>query len=701
MRRYVIGFGAAAAVAVLVAALLPTLRDDAPARPGPDAPYRDAGLPVDRRVDDLMARMSPADKIGQMTQAERNVVAGDPALVTRWRLGSVLSGGGSVPSPNTPEAWVDQVNTLQRAALDTPLGIPLIYGIDAVHGHGNAHGATVFPHNVGLGASRDPELVRRVYRATGEEMRATGIPWNFAPCVCVGRDERWGRTKESFGEDPALVTKMTTAIDGLRDAGVLATVKHFAGDGDTGYGTGDSEYAIDQGVTVTSREDFNRIDLAPYAAAVREHDVQSVMPSYSSVDWTEDGTGNPVKMHASRELITGTLKGDLGFDGFVISDFEAIHQIPDPDGAGEAGEPTAAQVRIGVNAGTDMFMEPKTAPRFQDLLTAEVDAGRVSMERIDDAVRRILRVKFQIGLFEKPYASLDRLGEVGSAAHRAIGREAVARSQVLLKNAGDALPLRPDARIYVAGRNAADLGNQAGGWTIDWQGRSGDIIPGSTVLDGIREVAPGATVTHSPDASAPIDAEVGVVVVGETPYAEGFGDVGGKVCPWCPAAQKETKSLTLQPADRTVVGKVCAAVATCVVLLVSGRPQVITDQLGEIDALVASWLPGSEGAGVADVLFGRQPFTGRLPLSWPRTVAQVPVNVGDAVYEPLFPYGWGLRTGASRGSALDAARDAAQKRAAAGRAPAGWQRRIAEADLAAGAGREKEALSLLRQVATG
>jgi beta-glucosidase len=682
--RYVAGFGV---VAALAAGLLAAQRGGEPDDPAAGAPYRNAGLPVEQRLADLMGRMSLADKIGQMTQAERNVVAEDPDMVTGYRLGSVLSGGGSVPTPNTPGAWVVQVNELQRAAMKTPLRIPLIYGIDAVHGHGNVHGATVFPHNVGLGASRDPDLVKRVYRATGEEMRATGIPWNFAPCLCVGRDERWGRTKESFGEDPALVTRMATAIDGLRDAGVLATVKHFAGDGDTEYGTGDSDYAIDQGVTVTSRKDFDRIDLAPFVAAVSKHGVRSVMPSYSSVDWTEDGAGNPVKMHASQELITGKLKGEMGFDGFVISDFEGIHQIPDPDAPAGAAEPTAGQVRLGVNAGIDMFMEPKTAPRFQELLTAEVAAGRVSTERIDDAVRRILKVKFDLGLFENPYISGN--SEVGSAAHRALGREAVASSQVLLKNAGATLPLRPEARIYVAGRNADDLGNQAGGWTIDWQGRSGDITPGTTVLAGIEQVAP---VTYSADASAPISpADIGVVVVGETPYAEGFGDVGGTVCPWCPANQKESKSLTLQPGDKAVIDKVCDAAAKCVVLLVSGRPQVVTDQLGKIDALVASWLPGSEGAGVADVLFGKRPFTGRLPLSWPGTVTQVPVNVGDADYQPLYPYGWGLQTG-------DDIFTAAQSRAAAGKAKAGWQKLFAQAALAHEAGDTARAAALLRRI---
>ncbi|WP_239166517.1 glycoside hydrolase family 3 protein [Actinoplanes italicus] len=654
--------------------------------------YLDARQPVERRVADLLSRMTLNDKVGQMTQAERAQVAANPGRVTAWRLGSVLSGGGSVPSPNTPQAWVDMVNSLQRAALETPLKIPLIYGIDAVHGHGNAHGATVFPHNAGLGATRDSELVRKVYRATAAEMRATGIPWNFAPCVCVSRDERWGRAYESFGENPGLVTRLGgSAVDGLREGGVLATVKHFAGDGDTEHGTGDSDYAIDQGVTVTNRNDFHRIDLAPYAAAVSEHGVQTVMPSFSSVDWTEDGAGNPVKMHADEELITGTLKGRMGFDGFVISDWEAIHQLPTAEPAGTR-EPAADQVRAGVLAGVDMFMEPSTAPQFQELLLAEVEAGRVPMSRIDDAVRRILRVKFRLGLFENPYATL---GELGTPAHRALAREAVAQSQVLLKNTDRLLPLRSDAKIYVAGRNADDIGNQAGGWTVDWQGRNGDIIPGTTVLDGIREVAPSASVTFSADASAPIGAsDIGVVVVGETPYAEGFGDVGSK--PWQQGTgeQREPKLLTLQPGDRAVVGKVCAAAAKCVVLIVSGRPQVITDQLGGIDALVASWLPGSEGAGVADVLFGRRPFTGRLPFSWPASVSQVPVNIGDKTYQPLFPYGWGLRTGSGKDG-----RDAAQERAAAGRAPAGWQQTIADAQLSEEGGDNVGSEALFRSVA--
>jgi beta-glucosidase len=625
-------------------------------------PYLDARRPVDERVADLLARMTLEEKIGQMTQAERGAVFDDPSLIAQQNLGSVLSGGGSTPPTNTPEAWVEMVNTFQAQALSTRLHIPLIYGIDAVHGHGNVFGATVFPHNIGLGSTRDPRLVEEIGAATAAEVRATGIPWSFSPCVCVARDERWGRTYESFSENPELAAQLGARyIEGMQgrdlasEDSVLATAKHYAGDGDTEYDTAVAEaneglpssqqrYTIDQGITVTSRRAFERLDFAPYSTAIRRADVGSVMPSFSSIDWTEDGVGNPIKMHANRELITQLLKGRTGFDGFVISDWEGIHQIPDPSDPTNTGL-TPYKVRTGVNAGIDMFMEPNTSQQFEDLLLAEVQAGRVSQSRIDDAVRRILRQKFELGLFEHPFASTDHLDEVGSAEHRALARQAVAESQVLLKNDRGLLPLAPEGDIYVAGRNADDIGNQAGGWTIQWQGATGDIIPGTTILEGIREVAPDATVTYSADASAPMaGADVGIVVVGETPYAEGFGDVGGPECGFCTPAQLEEKSLSLQAGDRAVIDRVCGAISRCVVLVVSGRPQVLTDQLGEMDALVASWLPGSEGAGVADVLFGRRAFTGRLSMTWPRSEDQVPINVGDRRYNPLFPYGWGLRT---------------------------------------------------------
>jgi beta-glucosidase len=662
-------------------------------------PYLDSRLPIDVRVADLMSRMTLDEKIGQMTQAERGAVTSDPTVIAQWRLGSLLSGGGSTPASNTPAAWVEMVNGFQAQAMSTRLQIPLIYGIDAVHGHGNVYGATIFPHNIGLGATRDAHLVEQIGRATGEEVRATGIPWSFSPCVCVARDERWGRTYESFGEDPSLALKLETIIDGLQSQ-VLATVKHYAGDGDTEFDAAtaaanagkpwwEQKYTIDQGITVTNRADFERIDLAQYLAAVRRHDVGAVMPSYSSVDWTEDGIGNPIKMHANQELITEVLKRRAGFDGFVISDWEGIHQIPDPSSSDPL---TPLKVRVGVNAGTDMFMEPYSAKQFEDLLLAEVQAGRVSQARIDDAVRRILRQKFRIGLFEHPFASSDHVGDVGSAAHRALARQAVAESQVLLKNSGHLLPLPASGSVYVAGRNADNIGNQAGGWTIQWQGESGNIIPGTTILQGIRQVAPSASVTFSADASAPMTgADVGIVVVGETPYSEGYGDISGPECGWCSLPQQEEKSLSLQPGDKAVVDKVCSTISKCVVLIVSGRPQIITDQIGQIDALVASWLPGSEGAGVADVLFGKRPFTGRLPMTWPRSADQVPINVGDRNYDPLFPFGWGLRTHSPRDD-FDAAQDAVVE----GRAPADWAALFASASVAPD---DATALPLLRRIA--
>ena len=650
-------------------------------------PYLDPRLPVAQRVADLMSRMTLEEKVGQMTQAERGSVTDNQDEIANWLLGSVLSGGGSTPATNTPEAWADMVDQFQSHALQTRLQIPMIYGIDAVHGHGNVLGATIFPHNVGMGSTRDPGLVAAAGRVTAAEVKATGIPWDFAPCVCVARDDRWGRTYESFGEDPALVISMETIIDGLqgRRAGqwaendhVMATSKHYAGDGDTEYGTAAGDYKIDQGITVTSRPDFWRIDLAPYGPAIRRHHTGSVMPSFSSVDWTEDGVGNPIKMHANRELITDVLKGRLHFGGFVISDWEGIHQIP-------GDWPT--QVRTGANAGIDMFMEPSSFREFETTLLAEVRSGGVSQARINDAVRRILTRKFQLGLFEHPYADRTNLDQIGSAAHRDVARRAAAESQVLLKNAGGVLPLAGDAKVYVAGRNANNMGNQNGGWTLTWQGFSGNNSqPGTTILQGIREVAPDAQVTFSEDASAPMTgSDVGVVVVGETPYAEGFGDVGGPLWAYDPADNgqpREPKTMELKDGDRAVIDKVCSAVEKCVVLVVSGRPQVIGDQLGDIDALVASWLPGTEGAGVADVLFGKRPFTGQLSLTWPRSADQEPINVGDASYDPAFPFGWGLRTDSARARLAHAARASADVRAALA-VSGGWTASGAVQDAAA------------------
>ncbi|MGQ5639846.1 MULTISPECIES: glycoside hydrolase family 3 protein [unclassified Streptomyces] len=617
-------------------------------------PYLDARLPVKKRVADLLSRMSLQEKAGQMTQAERGAVGGG-ADVSAYSLGSLLSGGGSTPTPNTPDAWAKMIDGFQLRAQATRFQVPLIYGVDAVHGHNNLAGATIMPHNIGIGASRDPQLAHDTGAVTAAEVRATGIPWDFAPCLCVSRDERWGRSYESFGEDPALVQSMETMIQGLqgradgrdlsRNDKVLATAKHFVGDGGTAYGSSTTgTYTIDQGVTTVTRQQLDDIHLAPYRTAVRRG-IGTVMPSYSSLDIVGDGKG-AVKMHARGDMINGVLKDGMGFGGFVISDWNAIDQLP--------GD-YATHVRTAVNAGVDMMMVPYSYKDFTSTLVDEVKAGRISEKRIDDAVSRILTQKFRLGLFEHPYADTSGAAAIGSPAHRAVARRAAAESQVLLKNSGGLLPLKKSEKVYVAGSNADDLGNQTGGWTITWQGASGTHTRGTTILQGMRDA--GGDVTYSKDASAPTGGyDVGVVVVGETPYAEGVGDVGNG------------HSLQLAAADQAAVDKVCAAMK-CVVLVVSGRPQLIGDRLGEIDALVASWLPGTEGEGVADVLYGKRPFTGQLPVTWPKSESQLPINVGDASYDPQFPYGWGLTTltdapegGTATLKALGAAATAAERR---------------------------------------
>ncbi|HEY2479771.1 MAG TPA: glycoside hydrolase family 3 N-terminal domain-containing protein [Solirubrobacterales bacterium] len=663
-RRRVLLVAAAATAIVLVVATTAFARGGHPPRhherpggpPSGAPPYMNPHLPVQLRVKDLLSRMTPAEKVGQMTQAERAPLETEPQQIAELGIGSVLSGGGSVPEPNTPEAWANMVDKFQQAALETRLHIPIIYGEDSVHGDGNLYGATVFPHNIGLGATRDPKLVEEVEHVTAEETRATGPQWVFAPCICAARDDRWGRTYESFGESPELVEEMETAIRGFQGPPghldepdhVLATAKHFAGDGDTVYGTStNGEYKIDQGVAEANRQEFFEDALRQYVPAVRKYDVGTVMPSYSSIDWTEDGLGNPIKMHAEGNLLTGFLKEQLGFEGFVISDWEGIHQLP-----GTFKE----QIHTAVMAGVDMFMEPFDYAEFVKDLTEEVEAGEVPESRIDDAVSRILKEKFELGLFEHPMTDRSGISEIGDAAHRAVARRAVEESQVLLKNAEAALPIHPGGDVYVAGSNADNIGNQAGGWTLTWQGGSNNPtpIPGTTILEGIEGANQGGTVTFSEDASAPVPAgATGVVVVGETPYSEGYGDVGGPQWGFDPGDEgklRPPKTMEFSTADREAIDKVCAEAAQCVVVIVSGRPMIIEPgQLEEIDGLVEAWLPGSQGEGVADDLFGKTPFTGKLPVSWPKTLEQEPINVGEPNYDPLFPFGYGLSDGQGHG----------------------------------------------------
>jgi len=571
--------------------------------------YKDPAAPIPNRVADLLARMTLEEKIGQMTQPDRGSLSAE-ADIASYYLGSILSGGGSAPTPNTPTAWADMYDRYQGIALSTRLGIPIIYGIDAVHGHNNVYGATIFPHNIGLGATRNPALIQQVGRATAEEVAGTGIDWTFAPCLCVARNERWGRTYESYGEDPEIARAMTTIVTGLQGTSlsqpgsILATAKHWVGDGGTTGGD-------DQGNTQISEAELRRLHIPPYIDAIQKG-VGSVMISYSS--W------NGQKLHGHKYLITDVLKGELGFSGFVVSDWAGIDQLP--------GD-YPSDVRTAINAGIDMVMVPHNYQLFTGTLRNEVNAGTVPLSRIDDAVRRILTKKFELGLFERPYTDRSYTATIGSAAHRAIARDAVRQSLVLLKNTNNILPLSKNARIFVAGKNADDIGNQSGGWTIAWQGSSGNITPGTTILQGIRNtVAPGTTVTYNRTGRGAAGHDVAVVVIGEKPYAEGQGD--------------QPSYLGLDQDDKNTLNTVKRSGVPMVVVMVSGRPQIVSSEIASWRGFIAAWLPGTEGQGVADVLFGDYRPTGKLPHSWPRAETQIPINIGDATYDPLFPYGFGL-----------------------------------------------------------
>ena len=586
-------------------------------------------LAHEKEVEALVAQMTLDEKVGQMTQPDQMFLA-TPADVANYHLGSLLSGGDSDPKKSNSFAdWREMVDGYHAQTAQSRLKIPLLYGVDAVHGHNNVVGAVVFPHNVGLGATRDAKLVEEIARVTALEVRATGANWTFAPCVTVARDERWGRSYEGFGEDPALAKELgAAAVRGFQGpdlAGpqrVAACAKHYVGDGGTSWGTGSKDSTgarrIDQGDTQVDEATLRRIHLAPYLDAIAAG-VATIMPSYSS--W------NGVKCSGSKQLLTDILKTELGFQGFLISDYAAIDQLP--------GD-YRSDVKTSINAGMDMVMVPQKYQEFIATLKSLVEAGEVPQARIDDAVRRILRVKLAMGLKPGANAASDAQSALsfGSAEHRAVARHAVRESLVLLKNDKHALPLKKTLkRIHVAGRGADDMPMQAGGWTVQWQGLrvkgKPDVwIPGTTILAGIKAAVPASTsVTYSKDGSGAAGADVVVVVVGEDPYAEFEGD---------------RTDLGLVAEDKSAIATAKQAGVPVVVVLLSGRAMIVTDELAQADAFVAAFLPGTEGAGVADVLFGDYKPTGKLPVSWPRSMSQIPTNVGDATYDPLFKYGYGL-----------------------------------------------------------
>ena len=582
--------------------------------------WRDPTQSPEARTAALLAEMTIDEKIGQMTQLEQGSV--DPQGVADQLLGSVLSGGGGAPLQNDATGWAGMVDGFQSAALNTRLGIPILYGVDAVHGHNNVVGATIFPHQIGLGAAGDADLVERIWAATAKELQATGIPWDFGPVVAVPQDARWGRTYEGFGEDPSLVATLgAAAIRGLQgpspDAptGVLGTAKHFAGDGGTAWGTSTTNgYPIDQGVTDLDAATFDAVHVEPYRAAI-EAGARTVMASFSS---TADG-----KVHGDRRLLTDVLKGDLGFSGFVVSDWAGVDQV-DPD--------YTAAVAKAISAGIDMVMVPSDGLRFAEAVRVGLAAGTIDPARIDDAVARILRVKFELGLFETPMPPQMDPSVVGSAEHRALAREAAARSAVLLQTADGLLPLADDA-VLLAGSGADDIGRQSGGWTITWQGSDGPITPGTTIAAALAERLGDRLERFDPtDPGTAERVPVGIVVASEPPYAEGVGD---------------SATLTLPSSDLEAIAALRPRVDRLVVVVLSGRPVLLDEVLAHADAVVAGWLPGTEGAGIVDVLYGDVPFGATTPVTWPRTPDDAPRTGKGPCDGAVFPVGFGLRADGS------------------------------------------------------
>ena len=559
-----------------------------------DWPYLNSTLPIEQRVQDLLSRMTQAEKIGQLALVEKNSLP-DVSDVTRYGIGGVLSGGGANPEPNTPQEWLKMVKTFDTASRNSRLGIPVLYGVDAVHGHSNVIGATIFPHFIGLGATHDPDLVRRIGYITAQEMAATGIYWSFSPNLDVAQDDRWGRVYETFGSDAVLVNQLGVAyLEGLQtqqadSPAVIGTAKHYVGTGAMNWGTSDNpDFKIDQGVTTIDEATLRAIHLPPFAAAVKSG-VNSVMVGHTKWD--------RIELVANHYLLTNVLKDELDFNGFVVSDWYGVYEIP--------GGKYHALV-TAINAGVDMVMLPYNYKVFTLYMQWALERGAISTQRLDDAVGRILYAKFAVGLFDHPPTVNSLLDKFGSTNHRQVAREAVRKSLVLLKDDQHILPLdKKTSSIIVGGSSADNLGQQAGGWTVEWQGIDGNWIAGTTILSGIRQMVSPTTKVEYDQAgnfqNLTSLADIGIAVVGEKPYAEGWGDNPH------PALTNE---------DLATIQKIRRASKKLVVIIISGRPLDIKLYQQDWDAIIAAWLPGSEGAGVADVLFGDYPFIGQLPIKW-------------------------------------------------------------------------------------
>ncbi|WP_339724325.1 glycoside hydrolase family 3 protein [uncultured Paraglaciecola sp.] len=597
---------------------------------------------IQQKVDELLSKMTLEQKIGQMTQADRMTCS--PEQAKHYHLGSILSSAGSCPDDNSPKGWVEMNDAYWQASSHQDsqhIGIPIIYGLDAIHGNNNVKGATIFPHNIGLGAANDPKLIKHIAEVTSKEVLATGVDWAFAPNLAVARDYHWGRSYESYAEDPNLVTlyaqKMIETLQGkLKQDNILACAKHWVGDGGTQYG-------VDQGDTILSWEELQATHIQPYKAAIKAG-VLSIMVSFSS--WNGD------KCHAHKFLLVDILKQKMGFDGIVISDMQGIDYLEDD---------FYLAVAQGVNAGIDMFMVPRNWQLFIDNLLSHIELGTVSISRINDAVRRILSVKYAFGLFDKPRPAKRKWSNhpsFGCDEHRQVARKAVRKSLVLLKNSNSILPLKKHARILVAGKNADNIGHQCGGFTVNWQGVSGneEIVGGTSIWQGIQKVATRSELSINGDGleASPELHDLAVVVIGETPYAEGMGDIrgddkiiteaGSQINGQVKVLRASGDSLELNklyPEDLQTIKNISNKGVPVIAILVSGRPLIIEQELLASSAFIAAWLPGSEGQGVSDLLFGDYDFTGKLSFSWP-TLSQTKVNKGDKHYNPLFPYGFGL-----------------------------------------------------------
>jgi beta-glucosidase len=596
-----------------------------------DNAWLDTSLPIKDRVAALLAQMTLEEKIGQMSAVinqdpSKGWQLRDPSDATTGFFGAALSGGDGNPSgANTAENWYSMVEAYQQAALKTRLAIPLLYGVDAVHGNAHVGGATVFPHNIGMGATHDADLVTKACQVTAAEMYATGMRFDFAPVVAVVLDVRWGRTYESYGENNGLVGELGTAcLQGLQGASlsdantVVGDPKHYLGDGGTAWGSSTASgssgpYMLDQGVTEFDDDTIADLFLPPYRQAVNAG-ARVVMVSFSS-------TQNDGKMHGSEFWITETLKQRLGFTGFVISDWGGIDQL---------NTDYREAVKEAVNAGIDMAMIPGNWQEFAAAMKSLVESGEIPQARVDDAVSRILTVKFEMGLFENPTTPSGQWDTVGSDANRAVARQAVAESAVLLKTGAGVLPIAKSGKtVLLAGQAADDVGLASGGWTLTWQGQAGNLTSGTTLKEAL-EAQLGSSLTYSADASfgGSAKADVGIVVVAEKPYAEGVGD---------------SATLAIPAEDVALIAKTKAHVNKLIVVIYSGRPVVLDGIAGQADALIAAWLPGTEaGSGLADVLFGDKQFTGQTPFTWPKTADDAPRYGKSACQGAVYPYGYGL-----------------------------------------------------------